>query len=273
MRDALHQNTSGVSKREARRVSCGLDAARRLDLAVTSMNNAPAVESFAQNQEDIIAWDYFDRKTNGFFVEVGANDPTALSQTWFLEQRGWKGVLVEPIPACCEKLRAVRTNSIVCQAAAGAPEQVGEAVFSIAQSDVWSRLGEPEAGTPVRDRIQVAVRTLNDILNETKAPRVDLLSIDTEGMELKVLRGFDLQKHRPALVVLEDHMDTLDLFFYMKRQRYRLVKRTGPNNWWVPAGAKTIPRTMGERMSLWNRIWFKKPRLRMKWLLGMQPQE
>ena len=82
----------------------------------------------------LVAWDYFDHKADGFFVEVGANDPTALSQTWFLEQRGWKGVLVEPIPACCEKLRAVRKNSMVCEAAAGAPEQVGEAAFNLALS-------------------------------------------------------------------------------------------------------------------------------------------
>jgi FkbM family methyltransferase len=233
------------------------------------MRGLSATESFAQNGEDLVAWDYFDRKTDGFFVEVGANDPRALSQTWFLEQRGWKGVLVEPIPACCEKLRAARKNSVVCEAAAGAPEQAGEATFHVAQSNVWSRLGSEDGSMPVAARIKVKVRTLDSILDDCRAPRVDLLSIDTEGMELKVLRGLDLQNRRPALVLLEDHMESLDLFFYMKRQGYRLIKRTGPNNWWAPTGGKSLPRTWGERLSLWNRIWFKYPRRRLTWLFGM----
>jgi hypothetical protein len=32
----------------------------------------------------------------GFFVEVGANDPVARSQTFHLERAGWTGVLIEP---------------------------------------------------------------------------------------------------------------------------------------------------------------------------------
>ena len=233
------------------------------------MTVGTSFETFAQNHEDIIAWDYFGQKTDGFFVEVGANHPTELSQTWFLEQRGWKGILVEPLPACCEKLRAVRKNSIVCEAAAGAPEQVGEATLNVAQSDVWSHLGEASKELPLAAQIKVAVRTLDSILDELHAPRVDLLSIDTEGMEIKVLRGFNLQKRRPALVLLEDHMETLDLYFYMRREGYKLIKRTGPNNWWVPAAAKALPITLQERLSIWNRIWFRHPRRRLKWLFGM----
>ena len=42
------------------------------------------------------------------FVEVGANDPERYSQTWALEQRGWTGVLVEPLPDLAKKLREQR---------------------------------------------------------------------------------------------------------------------------------------------------------------------
>jgi len=229
-----------------------------------------SLESYAQNREDILAWDYFGRKTDGFFIEVGANHPTELSQTWFLEQRGWKGILVEPLPACCEKLRAVSKNSIVCEAAAGAPEQVGEATLNVAQSDVWSHLGEEKKELPLAARVKVAVRTLDNILEEFHAPQVDLLSIDTEGMEMNVLRGLNLERRRPGLVLLEDHMETLDLFFYMRRAGYQLTKRTGPNNWWAPAAAKAMPMTIRERLSLWNRVWFRYPRRRLRWLLGMR---
>jgi FkbM family methyltransferase len=223
-----------------------------------------AFTSFAQNGEDLLAWNYFERKTDGFFVEVGANHPTRLSQTWFLEQRGWCGILVEPLPACCEELRALRKNSRVVEAAAGA--QTGEAVLNVAAADVWSHLG-PSNDTEVVARIRVAVRTLDDILTECQAPHLDLLSVDTEGMELEVLRGLNLEKHRPSLLLVEDHMDTLDVFFYLKRHGYKLIQRTPPNNWWVPADAKSLPMTLAARLSLWNLLWFRKPRRRIRWLL------
>ena len=229
--------------------------------------DAPA--SFAQNGEDLLAWDYFERKTSGFFVEVGANHPTRLSQTWFLEQRGWRGILVEPLPACCEQLRAARKNSQVIQAAAGAKS--GEAVLNVAKADVWSSLGESK-DVEVIDRITVAVRTLDDILTECQAPQVDLLSVDTEGMELEVLKGLNLEKRRPRLLLIEDHMDSLDVYFYLKRQGYKLTQRTPPNNWWVPTGAKLMPMTLRARLSLWNLLWFRKPRRRLQWLLGVRPK-
>ena len=61
----------------------------------------------------------------GCFFEAGANDPIVLSQTYFLEQQGWRGALVEPVPSCCESLREVRTGSRIYQAALGSPGQKG----------------------------------------------------------------------------------------------------------------------------------------------------
>jgi hypothetical protein len=44
--------------------------------------------------------DFFQNTTTGFFVEVGANEPTVPeSQTWHLEQTGWTGILIEPVPS------------------------------------------------------------------------------------------------------------------------------------------------------------------------------
>src|SRR5215831_11436978 len=60
----------------------------------------------------------------GIFVEVGANDPVLLSQTYRLEQLGWNGILIEPLRECADKLRAARRARIY-EVAAGAPEDEG----------------------------------------------------------------------------------------------------------------------------------------------------
>jgi len=72
------------------------------------MNYATPQIPESQLKENNLVWEFFGRKTSGFFVEVGANDPFLLSQTWMLEQKGWTGVLVEPLAACCADLRRYR---------------------------------------------------------------------------------------------------------------------------------------------------------------------
>ena len=54
----------------------------------------------------------------------------------------------------------------------------------------------------------VPTRTLDSILEEAEAPApIDLLSIDVEGHETEVLRGFDFGRWQPLLILIEDHVN------------------------------------------------------------------
>jgi hypothetical protein len=49
--------------------------------------------------------------------------------------------------------------------------------------------------------INLAIRALDGILAEAGSPyRFDFLSIDVEGHEIEVLRGFDIARWRPCLI-------------------------------------------------------------------------
>ena len=61
----------------------------------------------------------------GFFVEVGANHPIVGSQSWHLEQRGWRGILVEPQPELAERLQELR-HAKVFAAACSSPKNAGQ---------------------------------------------------------------------------------------------------------------------------------------------------
>ena len=64
------------------------------------------------------------------------------------------------------------------------------------------------------------VRTLDSILEEAGAhPGFDFLSIDVEGHEIEVLRGFDIARWRPRLILLEDHVADLS------KHRYLIARR------------------------------------------------
>jgi FkbM family methyltransferase len=214
------------------------------------------------NQESRLVWQLFGCAKQGFFVEVGANHPTELNQTWFLEQQGWSGLLVEPNPDLCKLLRAQRPRSRTFQAAVGNAEQVGDVELLMGESHVHSTLkpflDDPLSGT----KIKVPLRTLDSILAEAGAGRIDFLSIDVEGMELAVLQGLNLEKHSPRLILMEEHRRDYKKHFHLRRHGYRLVKRTGLNNWYVPPDSPATARSLntpGERWRLFRKMWLNAP--------------
>jgi hypothetical protein len=93
-------------------------------------------------------------------------------------------------------------------------------------------------GIIAHSTIEVAVQTLDEILREAGAPTaIDFVSIDVEGHEVDVLRGFDLTHWRPRLILIEDHVTNLSAHRALARAGYRLIRRTGLNGWYVPRAA------------------------------------
>ena len=92
------------------------------------------MESYSQFGEDKLIFDYFNKK-NGVFVEIGANDPILLSQTYLFERSGWTGILVEPLPHLAKRLRSLRPGSRVFECAAASPERRGTAVMYTGEND------------------------------------------------------------------------------------------------------------------------------------------
>ncbi len=217
------------------------------------------MKSYSQSGEDVIAWQYFKEKSHGYFIEVGANDPVLFSQTWFFEKRGWRGMLVEPLPQKAAILRSARPGSVVYGVAATSPGHPDELMLHIAPDDMFSSVEQNFSGNSSANTQSVPCATLDELLAREGNPSIDYLSIDVEGYELAVLSGFSLERHRPALILLEDHMKHLRLHRYMTGHGYRLVKRTGVNNWYVPAVAGFALSTWRERIWLKKRLWLHTP--------------
>ena len=184
--------------------------------------------------EKAAVWEFFGFATEGYFVEVGANDPFSLSQTWLLERVGWRGVLVEPLPDKCEALRGERPNSRVYEVAVSSEGKTGEAEFFVKGALSSLERNIKDNRTAYDAIIRVKVVTLDSVLDDAKLPRVDFLSIDTEGTEYDVLKGFSGDRHRPSLIMVEDLALTLRVHALLRGMGYRLIRRTGFNNWYVP---------------------------------------
>jgi FkbM family methyltransferase len=169
----------------------------------------------SQNGEDLLLWEFFDRKRTGFFVDVGAYDGVGFSNSYFFESIGWTGVLIEAAPELFAQCVAARPNSVVVHAAAGASN--GSVAFTVAEGEngvaTLSSMA-PDHARIAREggrerRIEVPLKRLDDILAGV-IEQIDFISIDVEGTELDVLQGFDLDRFRPHLLVIEDNSGGAD---------------------------------------------------------------
>lgn len=235
---------------------------------------AKTTKEYREELEKRMIRECFGNERGLTVVEVGANQPTApTSQSLHLEQQlGWKSVLIEPNPDLAQQARQLRPQATVFECACVSSDDIGELSFYIPVT------GEGEAHTHAaiekniddhnyaeHRELKVKSKTLNAIIAESGLSRIDLLSIDVEGAELEVLKGIDLSKHRPRLILLEDKHVFLNKHRLLTKSGYTLVKRTWQNCWYMPNESRHPAQTFGERLSLLKRlylsIWLKKAKL------------
>jgi len=213
------------------------------------------------DQERLLA-EFFRDVNDGFFVDVGAADPEFISQTWQLEQKGWRGVLIEPRPDCAAELRRLR-RAKVYEVAATSPRNRGSMRMNVLgrYSSLNDRL--VIAGLRPEGEIEVETRTLDDILADAQAPApIDFISIDVEGHELDVIEGLDLARWRPRLLLVEDHVLNLKLHRAIERRGYRWVRRTDLNAWYMPADT-ALPVSLFGRLQFTRKYYVSMP---VRWL-------
>ena len=168
------------------------------------------ITSHAQNFEDVMLARAFPG-AEGFYVDVGANDPDIDNVTRVFYERGWSGINIEPLSANSAELRKKRPRDVNLEIAVG--EKEGTITFyEIGKWHGYSTTDPTLAAQHRKDGLAVvehavAVRKLSDVLDRHAAGRtIDFLKIDVEGTELSVLRGADLRRHRPKIIVLESKM-------------------------------------------------------------------
>ncbi|MDP2269819.1 MAG: FkbM family methyltransferase [Archangium sp.] len=162
--------------------------------------------SYAQNFEDVMLWRALRHIENGFYVDIGAQDPIIDSVSMGLYEQGWRGVHVEPTPAYAEALRVARPGERVVQVAIGT-EAALIPFFEIPGTGISTGdaeiAGRHEAAGYAHRRIEVPCITLSTLFDTLPARDVHWLKVDVEGMEGQVLRSWAPSPVRPWIVLVE----------------------------------------------------------------------
>ena len=165
-------------------------------------------------------------------VDVGANDGFYSSNSYPFIARNWRALLIEPNLAAFRKAQLLhkrrpqvtlvnaacsdRDGILELQTFAGDDESGSHSVLRL---DTESLDAKPPRG----EKFQVKVHRLEALLREFHIPPdFGLLTIDTEGHDLQVLRGTNLDHFRPQVVITESNPDDEEKFAFLRDAGYRL---------------------------------------------------
>ena len=154
----------------------------------------------AQAGEDKILSELLPSST-GCYVDIGAADPVECSNTWQFYQRGWRGLLIEPLPDFWPALLQQRRGDYLLGLAAW--DSIGMTRLRVSRSVSSIR---PDWDIDSQSELVVLLEPMSEILESFPhqiRETCKLCSIDVEGSEREVLRGIDWKTFKPEVFVVE----------------------------------------------------------------------
>ncbi|MBL4307087.1 FkbM family methyltransferase [Vibrio fluvialis] len=162
--------------------------------------------SYSQNFEDVILWRALKHISNGFYIDVGANDPISDSITKSFYDRGWSGINIEPLQSHYKELLQARPRDINLNCAAGN----GGGLVELWECDIrgWAT-SSPEVIEQHKKEghkgsyHKVPIESLTNICEQHANLDIHFLKIDVEGFEKSVLESMDFSLYRPWILLIE----------------------------------------------------------------------
>jgi len=192
------------------------------------LDHIKKINSSAQYCEDLILYALLNFKKSGFYIDIGANNPSIISNTEFFYNLGWSGINIEPDPHLLEKFEIVRSRDINLNLGIGSEH--GELDFYRLSADTLSTFSKDAVkeyindGHKILDILKVPVRSLAEVFKEhAEGKDVDFMSIDVEGFEIEVLNSNDWNNYRPKIIILEINQNPTILLTYLNSIKYKLV--------------------------------------------------
>jgi FkbM family methyltransferase len=197
---------------------------------------------YGQHGEDKYIEEFFTSGYKGVCIDVGASEPTGGSNTYYFEKNGWTVYAIEPNPYCVQRLKEHRQNVFKLAISNENQKDVAFTICTLNNGEMGavSSLKIDEAllqahqmYSPKLEQITVETKTLDTFIEENGITEIDFISIDTEGTELDVLKGFDINKFSPKLFVIENNYDSSEIADYLETFGYTRIKRVVVNDFFI----------------------------------------
>lgn len=196
---------------------------------------------FSQEGEDILLQRIFERKSKGFYVDIGAHHPQRFSNTYLFYLKGWRGINIDAMPGSMDEFKHLRPLDINLEFAISHSNQslvyyqFNESALNGFSEEISKQRDGIRGEYFITGTKEIQTYRLSEVLDKYLPSEqvIDFMSIDVEGLDLEVLKSNDWCKYRPKLVLVEDLFpfmlnkpDESKIFTFMKDKGYDLYAKT-----------------------------------------------
>ena len=199
--------------------------------------------TFAQTGEDLIIANLFNQmgKRRPSYLDIGAHHPIRISNTALLYLRGSRGVNVEANPHLIGEFIRLRPGDVNVNI--GVSDVAGEMTFYMIDEysgrntfdqTVAEAYVREHPKRSIRHRMSLKVTTINTLVEEhCGGVFPDLLTIDVEGFDLRILKSANFESSKPTVISTEAKAATdftgVGLSPFLQSKGYSMVFRTHSN--------------------------------------------
>ena len=159
--------------------------------------------------EDKFITNYFKKKTNGFYIDVGCYHPLDGNNTHLLYKKGWSGINIDINFYSISLFNFLRKKDTNIHSGISHKKD-SLIMYYRKEINMLNTLDSKIAKIRFKNgykKKKVSVNTLNFFIkkNYKKLKKIDFLNIDVEGSERSVLRSLDFNHYKPQLICIEIH--------------------------------------------------------------------
>ena len=182
------------------------------------------------DNEDLEILKYFKGKKNGFYVDVGCYHPIHRNNTYLLYKLDWRGINIDISEFSIDLFNYLRPDDLNYNFAISNKNEILKMYYQKELSQL-STIEKEQANKVFQGDIKekkIQAFTLNEILAKDKYKNyeIDLLNIDVEGADLKVIEGLSFDKFMPKLICVEIHENKIKeskIFKFLNNKNYELI--------------------------------------------------
>jgi len=187
-------------------------------------------KTYAMDGEDLVIADYFKNKQKGFYVDVGCYHPIHRNNTFLLYKKGWNGINIDIHSFSIELFKYLRPNDLNYNFAVSEKKEIINMYFQKELSQLSTIDFDQAKKTfqgPIKEK-KIQSYSLDEVFkfSNLENKKIDLLDIDVEGADFKVLKGLSFEITNPELICVEIHDKNLqesETYKFLINLNYELI--------------------------------------------------
>ncbi|MBR1733839.1 MAG: FkbM family methyltransferase [Alphaproteobacteria bacterium] len=167
---------------------------------------------YSQDGEDTLLTAFYEGQPEykGFYIDIGALHPLRFSNTQIFYERGWHGINIDATPGSMKLFNKVRPNDVNIEA--GISDARGQLEYYSFEEPALNSFSKEiseeriKNGWKLKEIVQIETFPINDILCNyvPEGQVIDFITMDIEGVELRVLESLDFSAFGPKFFLIEE---------------------------------------------------------------------